>query len=325
MRQPQSQVKPQTQVGLDVSSQTLDAHIRVDGKTFSVPNTDAGFDQLCEILSAYSVSMILMEATGGYEDNVACYLQLQGYDVVVINPRHARRFAQSMGRLAKTDRIDAAILAHMAFMIDSGPDRERYIKPVTDEQRKQLSRMSSRRRQVVDLITIEKQRLTHADDYSRESINDIISLLNAQLKRIESDILCYVKKNFSELASRLLSIPGVGSQAVTVLIADLAELGHVNRRRISALLGVAPFNHDSGKFKGQRRIRDGRSSVRNVLYMGVISATRFNPVIKAFYDSLLLRGKPRKVAIIACMHKLIRIINAMMRTGKPFDMSLHGV
>lgn len=110
-----------------------------------------------------------------------------------------------------------------------------------------------------------------------------------------------------------------------MLIADLAELGHVNRRRISALLGVAPFNHDSGKFKGQRRIRDGRQSVRNVLYMGVISATRFNPVIKAFYDSLLLRGKPRKVAIIACMHKLIRIINAMMRTGQPFDMSLHGV
>ncbi|EAO5288979.1 IS110 family transposase, partial [Salmonella enterica] len=129
----------------------------------------------------------------------------------------------------------------------------------------------------------------------------------------------------SELANRLLSIPGVGEQAMIVLIADLAELGHVNRRRISALLGVAPFNHDSGKFKGQRRIRDGRQTVRNVLYMGVISATRFNPVIKAFYDSLLLRGKPRKVAIIACMHKLIRIINAMMRTGKPFDTSLHGV
>ncbi|EJL3974876.1 IS110 family transposase [Salmonella enterica subsp. enterica serovar Braenderup] len=325
MRQPQSQVKPQTQVGLDVSSQTLDAHIRVDGKAFSVPNTDAGFDQLCDMLSAYDVSMILMEATGGYEDNVACYLQLQGFDVVVINPRFARSFAQSMGRLAKTDRIDAAILAQMAFMIDSGPDRERYIKPVTDEQRKQLSRLSSRRRQVVDLITIEKQRLTHADDYARESINGIISLLNVELKRIESDILRYVKKNFSELANRLLSIPGVGEQAMIVLIADLAELGHVNRRRISALLGVAPFNHDSGKFKGQRRIRDGRQSVRNVLYMGVISATRFNPVIKAFYDSLLLRGKPRKVAIIACMHKLIRIINAMMRTGKPFDTSLHGV
>ncbi|EGV2897740.1 IS110 family transposase [Salmonella enterica] len=325
MRQPQSQVKPQTQVGLDVSSQTLDAHIRVDGKAFSVPNTDVGLDQLCEVLSVYDVSMILMESTGGYEDNAACYLQLQGYDVVVINPRHARRFAQSMGRLAKTDRIDAAVLAHMALMIDSGPDRERYIKPVNDEQRKQLSRMSSRRRQVVDLITVEKQRLTHADDYSRESINTIILLLNAQLKRIESDISHYVKKNFSELADRLLSIPGVGSQVVTVLIADLAELGHVNRRRISALLGVAPFNHDSGNFKGQRRIRDGRQSVRNVLYMGVISATRFNPVIKAFYDRLVNRGKPKKVALIACMHKLVNIINAMMRTGKPFDMSLHGV
>ncbi|HAT1680677.1 TPA: IS110 family transposase [Klebsiella oxytoca] len=325
MRQPQSAVKPQTQIGLDVSSQTLDTHIRVDGKAFSVPNTDEGFDQLCKMISAYDVTMILMEATGGYEDNVACYLQLQGYDVVVINPRHARRFAQSMGRLAKTDRIDAAILAHMAFMIDSGPDRERYIRPVTDEQRKKLSRMSSRRRQVVDLITVEKQRLTHADDYARESINSLLSVLKAELKRIDADIFRYVKKNFSALANRLLSVPGVGEQAVTVLIADLAELGHVNRRRISALLGVAPFNHDSGKFKGQRRIRDGRQSVRNVLYMGVISATRFNPVIKAFYDRLLSRGKPRKVALIACMHKLIRIINAMMKTGQSFDISLHGV
>lgn len=325
MRQPQSQVKSQTQVGLDVSSQTLDVHIRVDGKAFSVPNTDAGFDQLFNLLSAYDVTLVLMESTGGYEDNIACYLQLQGYDVVVINPRYARRFAQSIGKLAKTDRIDAAVLAHMAFMIDSGPDRERYIKPVSDEQRKQLSRMSSRRRQIVDLITIEKQRLTHADDYARESINDIISLLNAQLKRIESDISRYVKKNFSELADRLLSIPGVGVNAVTALIADLAELGHVNRRRISALLGVAPFNHDSGKFKGQRRIRDGRQSVRNVLYMGVISATRFNPVIKAFYERLVGRGKPKKVALIACMHKLVNIINAMVRTGKPFDVSLHGV
>lgn len=325
MRQPQSAVKPVTQVALDVSSQTLDVHIRVDKKAFSVPNTDDGFEQLRGVLSAYDVTLVLMESTGGYEDSAACYLQLQGYDVVVINPRYARRFAQSMGKLAKTDRIDAEVLAHMAFMIDSGPDRERYIKPVSDEQRKQLSRMSSRRRQVVDLITVEKQRLTHADDYSRESINTIISLLNAQLKRIESDISRYVKKNFSELADRLLSVPGVGVQAVTALIADLAELGHVNRRRISALLGVAPFNHDSGKFKGQRRIRDGRQSVRNVLYMGVISATRFNPVIKAFYERLVGRGKPKKVALIACMHKLVNIINAMMRTGKPFDMSLHGV
>ncbi|EIW5755119.1 transposase [Salmonella enterica] len=325
MRHPKLVEKSTTQVALDVSSQTLDVHIRSDKKAFSVPNTDAGFERLYAVLSAYDVTLILMESTGGYEDNVACYLQLQGFDVVVINPRYARRFAQSMGKLAKTDRIDAEVLAHMAFMIDSGPDRERYIKPVTDEQRKQLSRMSSRRRQVVDLITVEKQRLTHADEYSRSSINGIILLLNAELKRIESDISRYVKKNFSELADRLLSIPGVGVQAVTVLIADLAELGHVNRRRISALLGVAPFNHDSGKFKGQRRIRDGRQSVRNVLYMGIISATRFNPVIKSFYDRLVSRGKPKKVALIACMHKLVNIINAMVRTGKPFDTSLHGV
>lgn len=325
MRQPQSAVKPKTQVALDVSSQMLDVHVWVDKKAFSIPNTNEGFEQLSDVLLAYDVTMILMESTGGYEDNAACYLQLKGYDVVVINPRHARRFAQSMGKLAKTDRIDAAVLAHMAFMIDSGPDRDRYIKPVTDEQRKQLSRMSSRRRQIVDLITTEKQRLTHTDAYTRASINAIVSLLKAELKRIESDITRYVKKNFSELATRLLAIPGVGMQAVTVLIADFAELGFVNRRRISALLGVAPFNHDSGKFKGQRRIRDGRQSVRNVLYMGIISATRFNPVIKTFYDRLIGRGKPKKVALIACMHKLVNIINAMMRTGNPFDMTLHGV
>lgn len=325
MRQPQSAGKLKTQVALDVSGKTLDVHIYADSKAFSVTNNEPGFRLLCDELSAYDVTMILMESTGGYEDNAACYFQLQGYDIVVVNPRHARNFARAMGKLAKTDRIDAAVLAHMAFMIDSGPDRDRYIKPATDEQRKQLSAMTGRRRQVVDLITVEKQRLTHADDYARASIQNTLLSLRAELKQIESDISRYVKKNFAELADRLLAIPGVGEQAMTVLIGDFSELGHVDRRRISALLGVAPFNQDSGNFRGRRRIWGGRQSIRNVLYMGIISATRFNPVIKAFYERLVHRGKPKKVALIACMHKLVNIINAMMRTGKPFDMTLHGV
>ncbi|WP_370611718.1 IS110 family transposase [Citrobacter meridianamericanus] len=325
MRQPQSAGKLKTQVALDVSGKTLDVHIYADSKAFTVSNNEPGFRQLCDELSGYDVTMILMESTGGYEDNAACYLQLQGHDIVVVNPRHARNFARAMGKLAKTDRIDAAVLAHMAFMIDSGPDRERYIKPVTDEQRKQLSSMTGRRRQVVDLITTEKQRLTHADDYTRASIQKTLLSLRSELKQIESDIACYVRKNFAELADRLLAIPGVGEQAMTVLIGDFTELGHVDRRRISALLGVAPFNQDSGNFRGLRRIWGGRQSIRNVLYMGIISATRFNPVIKAFYERLVHRGKPKKVALIACMHKLVNIINAMMRTGKPFDMTLHGV
>ncbi|AID26970.1 IS110 family transposase [Salmonella bongori] len=326
MRQPGSHtLRLKTQVALDISSKSLDVHFKSDGNAFSVPNTEEGLNRILKSFITYDVSLVLMESTGGYEDLSACFFQSRGFDVAVVNARHARSFSRAMGKLAKTDRIDAAVLADMAFMIDSSRDRDRYIKPLTDEQRKRLSVMTVRRRQVVGLISTEKQRLIHADDWTRSSIKKTIKALTTELRHIEHQISDHVKKNFVDLSKLLLSIPGIGEQAMTVLIGELPELGKADRRTVSALIGVAPFNHDSGNFRGRRRIWGGRQSVRNVLYMGIISATRFNPVIRSFYNRLVSAGKPKKLALIACMRKLLTIINAMMRTGKPFDVSLHGV
>ncbi|EIJ6536528.1 IS110 family transposase [Salmonella enterica] len=326
MRKPGSHTsRLKTQIALDISSKSLDVHFKSDGNAFSVPNTEEGLNRILKSLTAYDVSLVLMESTGGYEDLAACFFQDHGFDVVVVNARHARNFARAMGKLAKTDQIDAAVLADMAFMIDASHDRDRYIKPLTDEQRKRLSVMTVRRRQVVGLISTEKQRLTRADDWTRASIKKTIKALTTELRHIEQQISAHVKKNFVDLSKMLLSIPGIGEQAMTILIGEVPELGKADRRTISALIGVAPFNHDSGNFRGRRRIWGGRQSVRNVLYMGIISATRFNPVIRSFYNRLVSAGKPKKVALIACMRKLLTIINAMMRTGKPFDVGLHGV
>lgn len=317
--------KVKTTVAFDVCKAALDVHIHVDAKAFQVPNTHEGFDQIALTLADYDVSLILMESTGGYEDAAACYFQSVGYDVAVINPRHARNFAKAMGKFAKTDRLDAAILADFAAVIDIRPDRARYIKPPTDEERKFLSQMVARRRQVVDLIATEKQRLAHADDYAKASINIIINLIESQLKEINSDISFYVKKNFSGLSNMLSEIPGIGELSVGLLIGDVPELGQIGNRQLSAVIGVAPFNHDSGKMRGKRCISGGRQNVRNVLFMGIMSATRFNPVIKAFFDRLVAKGKSKKLAYIACVHKLLRIINAMVRDGTSFNPDLHAV
>ncbi|HED0201036.1 TPA: IS110 family transposase [Salmonella enterica subsp. enterica serovar Orientalis] len=326
MRQHKSLTKKvKTTVAFDVCKAVLDVHIRVDAKAFQVPNTDEGFDQIALMLADYDVSLILMESTGGYEDVAACYFQSVGYDVAVINPRHARNFAIAMGQAAKTDRLDAAILADFAAVIDSRPDRARFIKPPTDEERKFLSQMVARRRQVVDLISTEKQRLSHADDYAKASIGNIINFLESQLKEINSDISFYVKKNFPDLLKMLSAVPGIGELSVGLLVGDVPELGRVGNRQLSAVIGVAPFNHDSGKRRGKRCISGGRQNVRNVLFMGIMSATRYNPVIKAFFDRLVSKGKSKKLAYIACVHKLLRIINAMVRDGTSFNPDLHAV
>lgn len=325
MRQVKSENQVKTTVAFDVCKAALDVHIRIDGKAFQVPNTYEGFDQIALTLADYDVSLILMESTGGYEDAAACNFQSLGYDVAVINPRHGRNFAMAMGKLAKTDRIDAAILADFAAVIDSRPDRARYIKPPTDEERKFLSQMVARRRQVVDLLSTEKQRLSHADDYARQSINKVIVFIESQLDEINKDVSFYLKKNYSGLSKILSKIPGIGELSVGLLIGDVPELGQIGNRQLSAVIGVAPFNHDSGKMRGKRCISGGRQNVRNVLFMGVMSATRFNPVIKAFYDRLINKGKPKRVAYIACVHKLLRIINAMVRDGSSFNPELHAV
>ncbi|EFH4420254.1 IS110 family transposase, partial [Escherichia coli] len=273
-----------------------------------VPNRSSGLSVLKRILSRYSVSLVLCESTGGYENLAVTYFQSLGYDVCVINPRQARDFARSMGRLAKTDRIDAQILCRLADVIDVSPERTRFVKPLTDERRQRLVSMVRRRRQLCDLMISERNRRAKTDSYGSESINTVLDFLTAEIARIDRDISAHVGSCFSDISSLLQSFTGIGPVTASTLLGELPELGKLNRRQITALVGVAPFNRDSGYMRGRRRISGGRSGVRNVLFMAVLSAVRFNPVLKAFFARLVAAGKPKKVALVACMRRMVCIL-----------------
>ncbi|EHY5050162.1 IS110 family transposase [Escherichia coli] len=286
-----------------------------------VPNRSSGLSVLKRILSRYSVSLVLCESTGGYENLAVTYFQSLGYDVCVINPRQARDFARSMGRLAKTDRIDAQILCRLADVIDVSPERTRFVKPLTDERRQRLVSMVRRRRQLCDLMISERNRRAKTDSYGSESINTVLDFLTAEIARIDRDISAHVGSCFSDISSLLQSFTGIGPVTASTLLGELPELGKLNRRQITALVGVAPFNRDSGYMRGRRRISGGRSGVRNVLFMAVLSAVRFNPVLKAFFARLVAAGKPKKVALVACMRRMVCILNAMLRDGSRFEVA----
>ncbi|EFB5294566.1 IS110 family transposase [Escherichia coli] len=310
-------------VGIDVSKLTLDVHVSPAQLRQTVSNSDSGFAELKTLLSLQQVSLVLLESTGGYEDAVVCFLQSLGYDVSVINPRQARDFARSMGRLAKTDRIDAELLAQLASVIDSRPDRERFVKKVTDDRRRKLACMVARRRQVVNMISTEQQRKSAASVYSTDSINKVLSFLRSELKNIDADISLHVRSHFADISGLLASFKGIGPATIGVLLGEVPELGRLNRRQISALIGVAPFNRDSGVMRGRRTVWGGRTMVRNALYMPTLSAVRFNPAIREFYMRLISQGKPRKLAQVAAMRKLLCIINAMLSSGTMFNPALH--
>ncbi|ENU4537528.1 IS110 family transposase [Escherichia coli] len=307
-------------VGIDVSKDFLDVHV---GNVVlrRIPNRSSGLSVLKRILSRYSVSLVLFESTGGYENLAVTYFQSLGYDVCVINPRQARDFARSMGRLAKTDKIDAQILCRLADVIDASPERARFVKPLTDERRQRLVSMVRRRRQLCDLMIAERNRRAKTDSYGSESINTVLDFLTAEIARIDRDISAHVGSCFSDISSILQSFTGIGPVTASTLLGELPELGKLNRRQITALVGVAPFNRDSGYMRGRRRISGGRSGVRNVLFMAVLSAVRFNPVLKAFFARLVAAGKPKKVALVACMRRMVCILNAMLRDGSCFEAS----
>ncbi|HHK9325115.1 TPA: IS110 family transposase [Escherichia coli] len=307
-------------VGIDVSKDFLDVHVG-DVALRRVPNRSSGLSVLKRILSRYTVSLVLLESTGGYENLAVTYLQSLGYDVCVINPRQARDFARSMGRLAKTDRIDAQILCRLADVIDASPERARFVKPLTDERRQRLVSMVRRRRQLCDLMISERNRRAKTDSYGSESINTVLDFLTAEVARIDRDISAHVGACFSDISSLLQSFTGIGPVTASTLLGELPELGKLNRRQITALVGVAPFNRDSGYMRGRRRISGGRSGVRNVLFMAVLSAVRFNPVLKAFFVRLVAAGKPKKVALVACMRRMVCILNAMLRDGSRFEVA----
>ncbi|EFA2441542.1 IS110 family transposase [Escherichia coli] len=308
-------------VGIDVSKDFLDVHVG-NVALRRVPNRSSGLSVLKRILSRYSVSLVLCESTGGDENLAVTYFQSLGYDVCVINPRQARDFARSMGRLAKTDRIDAQILCRLADVIDASPERTRFIRPLTDERRQHLVSMVRRRRQLCDLMTAERNRRAKTDDYGSESISTVLDFLTDEVARIDRDIAAHVGSCFSDISSLLQTFTGIGPVTASTLLGELPELGKLNRRQITALVGVAPFNRDSGYMRGRRRISGGRSSVRNVLFMAALSSVRFNPVLKAFFTRLVAAGKPKKVALVACMRRMVCILNAMLRDGSRFEVAV---
>jgi transposase len=319
---PDPNLRPVT-IGIDVAKATLDVAIGQKVPTLSLSNDVDGFEALLAKLAQHQVALIVLEATGGLEMGAACALQAAGYAVAVINPRQARDFARAMGQLAKTDRIDARILAQLGEVIERHPEREKFVKPLPTAEQQALAALVSRRRQLVTMLGAERNRLALAHDQTRRSIETIIKTLTDELERVDDDMSGHVRTHFSDLSALLRSVKGVGVATIATLIAEVPELGRLSRREISALVGVAPLNRDSGTMRGKRTIYGGRGSVRRVLYMSALVAARFNPVIKCFYARLVAAGKPKKVALVACMRKLLTILNAMVKVGEPWNASLH--
>lgn len=312
-------------VGIDVAKAHVDVSVlgaKLDAQRFD--NEAEAHSALAAALRPLGVALVVMEATGGYEAALACALQAAGLPVAVVNPRQARDFAKSMGRLAKTDRIDARMLAEFAAVLVRRDDLASLIRPLADTQQQALAAMVTRRRQLVTMMLSERQRLQLALAVVRPSIEAMIEAIRKQLDDVEAQMVSHVQAHYAELDKLLRSASGIGPVASATLIAELPELGKLNRREIAALVGVAPMANDSGNTKGRRRVQGGRFEIRRVLYMATLTAARHNPVIKIFYDRLLAAGKLPKVALVACMRKLLTTLNAMVKTNKPWDKSLHG-
>ena len=310
-------------VGVDVAKSTLEVAISGRTATLALANDEAAHAALLAELSGLDVGLVLFEATGGFELACATALQLAGLPVAVINPRQARDFARAMGHLAKTDRIDARVLADMARTLVQRDDLSKLVKPLPNAQQLELQGLVTRRRQLMAMKLAEDHRMKMPGVRQRRSLNTIIKALDREIARVDKDLQAFVGANHAELAALLDSVKGVGQATISTLLAEVPELGKLSGREVSALVGVAPINRDSGTMRGKRAIFGGRPDVRRVLFMAALVASRHNPVIKVFYQRLLAAGKPKKVALVACMRKLLTILNAMVRTGKPWNQALH--
>lgn len=315
-------------VGMDVAKATAELGRSDAPATLAFSNDEAGFAQVLEHLAqlrdqGLSIGLIVLEATGGLEAELAWALQSAGWPVVVVNPRQARDFARSMGKLAKTDRIDARMLAQLGQTLLQREDLHKLLKPLPDESQRMLQALVTRRRQLVGMRMAEQQRASGPDRRMRRSLNIIIKTLDREIARIEAEIKQFVGEHYAQLTAILGSAKGIGQATVGTLLAEVPELGKLSGREISALVGVAPINRDSGTLRGKRTIFGGRPQVRKVLFMAALVAARHNPAIRAFYQRLISAGKPKKLALTACMRKLLTILNAMARTGKPFNAALH--
>ena len=312
-------------VGIDVSKGTLDVQVRPTDARWTVANDDAGIRALVAQLQPAAPAQIVIEATGGYELAVVGALAAAGLPVIVVNPRAVRDFARATGQLAKTDQLDAGILARFAEQVQ--PE----ISPLADAEQQELDALLTRRRQLIEMLTAEKNRLQQVfvarGSRVKKSLTAHIAYLTRELGRAETDLAALVRQSpiWRERDDLLQSAPGVGPVLSLTILAALPELGRLDRKAIAALVGVAPLNRDSGLFRGKRMIHGGRAPVRTALYMGALVATRHNPVIKAFYQRLLAAGKPKKVALTACMRKLLIILNAMVRQQAPWSATVAGI
>lgn len=304
-------------VGIDVAKDSLDLAAHVSQKQWTFPNDSPGIDQAVSSLREISPVLVVIEATGGIELPIAAAIAAAGLPVAVVNPRQARDFAKATGKLAKTDSLDARALAHFASAVSPTP------RPLPDSTAQEFTAILTRRRQLVEMLTAEKNRFLTAQRPMRERIQAHISWLEQELADINKELGESLRQSsvWREKDTLLRSVPGVGPVLSATLLAQLPELGGLNRRQIAALEGVAPLNRDSGKFRGQRTTWGGRATVRTVLYMATLSATRTNPVISAFYQRLCAAGKPKKVALTASMRKLVTILNSMIKHRTPWQYS----
>lgn len=301
-------------VGIDVSKAQLDVAVG-EGEQFSVSNDLAGYVQLCERLSRVKPQLIVMEATGGLERAVAAHLTSHELPLRVVNPRQVRQFAQAAGILAKTDQLDAAVLVRFGQAMQLEP------RPLPSEQVQALQALIARRNELTEMLTMERNRLRLAHPSVKAALKKSIRWLESQLTSTDHDIggmlrECGIWRDKVEL---LESVPGIARLTSLRLVTTLPELGTLNRRQISALAGVAPFNQDSGQWRGKRRIYGGRAAARSALYMAALVGSRHNPVLRAFYQRLRAAGKPAKVALTACMRKLLTILNSMLKAGRPWS------
>jgi transposase len=308
--------KKESFVGIDISKDKLDVAVRPSGDVFTLTHHSKGIASLVKRLKKIDPKLIALEATGAYGKELCYALIDAGLPVTVINPRQVRDFAKATGRLAKTDRIDADIIAHFAQSLE--PE----LRQLPSRDQEELRAMLTRRMQVVEMITAEKNRLeVTSSRKTKTEIKSHISYLKKRLAKLDKNIDRFIDSDqtLKSRAKALRTIPGVGPQVSHTMVAFLPELGTLSNKQITALVGLAPYNHDSGKYRGKRSIWGGRAKVRSAIYMAALVASRYNPVIKAFYERLLQAGKLKKVALTACMRKLLIIANTIIKRGTTWD------
>lgn len=301
-------------VGIDVAQDHLDVHVLPGEHVLQIPNEESGFQQVRDFLAQLNVERVVLEATGKLEAPIAAALNSAGLTVVIVNPRQVPDFAKATGQLAKTDRLDARVIAEFARSVPMEA------RPIRDQQSQNLEDLLARRRQIVGMIAAERNRLSRARGKTIKDIRSHIDWLEKRLKHIDDDLEKEIKASpiWREREELFRSVPGAGPVLARTLLINLPEIGTISHRSLAKLMGVAPLNCDSGTLRGQRRTWGGRANVRRALYMAAVSATLHNPIIRAYYRKLRSAGKKPKVALVACMRKLLTILNAITRSGMPW-------